>query len=306
MDITKIVSIFHGSLTEGIIWGIMGLGVYMSFRVLEYSDLTIDGSLALGAAVTATAITAGLQPIIGLFLSLFAGLLAGMVTAILHTKLKIPTLLAGILTQYALYSVNLRIMGKSNIPLLRKESLFSQLTNMIPAIDDDLSKVLVGLIVAVFIIAGLWWFLNTEMGMALRATGNNQRMIRALGVNTDHMIILCLMLSNGIVAISGSLVAMMNGYADVGQGLGTMVMGLAATIIGEVLFGKNTMLQHLISIVLGSIVYRLIIAIVLQLPFFDPNDMKLLTAGLVVIALSLPILRSNIRGGRAIKQEEIK
>ena len=219
-----------------------------------------------------------------------AGMLAGVITGLLTTKLKIPALLAGILTMIALYSVNLRIMGKANLSLLQADTLFSRFSWI--SNDKQLVVLSVG-IAAVLIISLLnYWFFGTEIGAAIRATGFNPHMIRANGVNTDVTIVLGLLLSNGLVAISGALVGQSNGFADVGMGVGTIVIGLASVIIGEVLFGTRSFKNCLISVILGSIVYRAVIAIVLQMGM-PPNDLKLFTAILVALALSMPLLQAR-------------
>ena len=220
-----------------------------------------------------------------------AGMASGIVTGLLCTKLKIPALLAGILTMIALYSVNLRIMGKANLPLLQTDTIFTIFS--LPGLDKQLTILVIG--AAVVLIVGVinYWFFGTEIGAAIRATGFNPHMIRANGVNTDHTIILGLLLSNGLVAMSGALVAQSNGFADVGMGVGTIVIGLASVIIGEVLFGTRSFRNCLISVILGSIVYRIVIAVVLQLGM-PPNDLKLFTAILVALALSLPLFQAKL------------
>ena len=220
-------------------------------------------------------------------------MLSGVVTGLLTTKLKIPALLAGILTMIALYSVNLRIMGKANLPLLNTETIFTQAQSF--GLEREIAVLAMGFLVVSLISIVCYYFFGTELGAAIRATGYNQNMIRANGVNTDMTIILGLLLSNGLVAISGALVAQANGFADVGMGVGTIVIGLASVIIGEVLFGTRSFKNCLLSVIGGSIVYRAVIAIVLELGM-PPNDLKLFTAALVALALSLPLIQSKIRG----------
>lgn len=245
----------------------------------------------MGAAISAILLINGFNPIVSILGAAVGGMIAGAVTGWIHTKLKIPALLAGILTMIALYSINLHIMGKANVPLLRVDTIYTMLGQVLP-LDRTLMLAIVGLIVAVVTCLVLFWFFGTEIGAALRATGVNPQMIRAQGVNTDTMIVLGLLLSNGFVAVSGALIAQGNGYADVGMGIGTIVIGLASVIIGEVIFGTKSFVRSLIAVVLGSIVYRIVIAIVLYIGM-PPNDLKLFTAVLVAIALSLPTLKAK-------------
>lgn len=279
------------TVSQGLLWALLAIGVYLTFRVLDIADLTVEGSFPLGAAVAASLLAAGWQPIPAIFMACVAGMISGVVTGFLCTKLKIPALLAGILTMIALYSVNLRVMGKANLPLLQQETIFT----IFPVGGDKSMTVLViGAVVVLLVSMACYWFFGTEIGAAVRATGNNPHMIRANGIDTDVMIVLGLLLSNGLVAISGALVAQSNGFADVGMGVGTIVIGLASVIIGEVLFGTRSFKNCLISVILGSIVYRGVIAIVLQMGM-PPNDLKLFTAVLVAIALSLPLIQSRWR-----------
>ena len=283
----------QGAASQGIIWGIMTLGVYITFKVLDFPDLTVDGSFALGGAVSAILISNGMNPFITLFFSFLAGSLAGLATGILNTKLQIPGILAGILTMIALYSINIRVMGgRPNIPLLGMATSLTIIQNIL-SLSKVVSDLLVGFVFSVFIVLIMYWFFGTEMGCAIRATGNNEKMIRALGVDTNVMITIGLMISNALVSLSGALVTQSQGYADVGMGTGTIVIGLASVIIGEVIFGNRfNFLYKLSSIVMGSIIYRIIIAIVLQLGL-KATDLKLLTAIIVAIALSVPVLNKK-------------
>lgn len=283
----------QGAASQGIIWGIMTLGVYITFKVLDFPDLTVDGSFALGGAVSAILISNGMNPFITLFFSFLAGSLAGLATGILNTKLQIPGILAGILTMIALYSINIRVMGgRPNIPLLGMATSLTIIQNIL-SLSKVVSDLLVGFIFSVFIVLIMYWFFGTEMGCAIRATGNNEKMIRALGVDTNIMKTIGLMISNALVSLSGALVTQSQGYADVGMGTGTIVIGLASVIIGEVIFGNRfNFLYKLSSIVMGSIIYRIIIAIVLQLGL-KATDLKLLTAIIVAIALSVPVLNKK-------------
>ena len=282
-----------GAVSQGILWGIMVLGVYITYKLLDIADLTVDGSFALGGSVCAVLVVAGVDPLIAVAAAMLAGMLAGAVTGFLHTVFEIPAILAGILTQIALWSVNLRIMGKSNTPLLQSDTIFSRMTEL-TGLSSATASIIVGAIVAVAIIAALYWFFGTEIGSALRATGNNEHMIRALGVSTAKTKMIALMLSNALVGLSGGLICQSQKYADIGMGTGAIVIGLAAIVIGEVLGrltpGKLTGFKsRLVSAVAGSVVYFLIRAIVLQMGM-DANDMKLLSAVIVALALCVPVV----------------
>ena len=279
------------TVSQGLLWAIMALGVFLTFRVLDIADLSVEGTFPLGAAVAATLIDAGHSVWFAMLIALIAGCIGGTVTALLTTKLKIPALLSGILTMIGLYSVNLMIMGKANVPLLRAETVFT-LTEDLFGVSSVVTTLIVGLIATTVVGVIMYWFFGTVLGTAIRATGCNPQMARAQGINTNVMVILGLLISNGLVALSGALVAQSNGFADVGMGTGTIVIGLASVIIGEVLFGTRSFKNWLISVVLGSVVYRAVIAIVLELGM-PPNDLKLFTAVLVAIALSLPLIKNK-------------
>jgi len=285
-----------GAVEQGLVYGIMVIGVYLTFRILDFPDLTVDGSFPLGAAISAVAITSGINPYLSLLFALCGGFLAGMVTAFLNTKFKILHLLASILTMIALYSINIRIMAGPNVALLGVPTVFDSVIKLgVPAH-------YAGLIVfggfAVLVLSFIVWFLSTELGQTILATGDNPQMIRSLGVNTDRVIILGVGLSNGLVALSGALVAQNQGAADVGMGIGTIVAGLASVIIGETVFGCKTMVQAFVAALLGSIVYRLAIALALGFEFgdfrFNPSDLNLITAVLVVGALITPNLKKRL------------
>lgn len=286
------------TVSQGLLWSLMALGVYLTYRVLDIADLTVEGSFPLGAAVAAALLVKGFNPLLAILIAGVAGALAGVVTGILHTKLKIPALLAGILTMIALYSINLRVMGKANLSLLRVDTAFTVIREM--GMNNSQSVLLVGLLSTVLFGCLMYWFFGTEIGAAIRATGFNQQMIRAQGVDTNGTIILGLLLSNALVAVSGALICQSNGFADVGMGTGTIVIGLASVIIGEVLFGTRSFKNCLISVVLGSIVYRIVIAAVLQMGM-PPNDLKLFTSVLVAFALSMPLFKKSIDGRKAAK-----
>ena len=286
------------TLSQGLLWALMALGVYLTYRVLDIADLTVEGSFPLGAAVAAALLVKGFDPLTSVFMAGVAGALAGVVTGILHTKLKIPALLAGILTMIALYSVNLRVMGKANLSLLRVDTVFTFIRDM--GLNNAQAIFLVGLISTIFFGALMYWFFGTEIGAAIRATGFNQQMIRAQGIDTNGTIIVGLLISNALVAISGALIGQSNGFADVGMGTGTIVIGLASVIIGEVLFGTRSFKNCLLSVVLGSVVYRFVIALVLQLGM-PPNDLKLFTSVLVAFALSMPLFKKSMDGRKVAK-----
>lgn len=288
-----------GAVAQGILWGIMTLGVYLTYKVLDYSDLSVDGSLALGGAASAAMIVKGVDPALSLLASVLAGALAGSVTGLLHTKLKIPPILSGILTMMGLYSVNIWVMGRANTSLLGLNTVFTKLSDQL-SLGNDRIIILVGGIGAVALIGLCYWFFGTELGSAVRATGGNPDMSRALGVDTDSLKILCLMISNGLVAFAGGLIAQSQGYAEVTMGTGAIIMGLASIIIGEVLFGRSGNLNFgykLTTAVLGSIVYRGVIAFVLY-NGLKATNLKLFTAGIVAVSLALPVMKQKLKLGR--------
>lgn len=269
----------------GLIYALLALGVYLTFRILDLPDLTVDGSFTMGGAVAAKMIIAGASPFLATFMAVIAGSMAGLFTGVLHTKGKINGLLAGILTMIALYSVNLRIMGQANVPLLREETL------IIPLKESGLlgtwTSIVILAVVVIVIKLFLDWFLHTEIGLSIQATGDNLDMIRSLGVNTDHTKMIALSLSNGMVGLSGALVAQYQGFADIGMGIGMILVALASVIVGQVLFGSRTIVVSTLAVVLGSIVYRIVLTIALKVGF-NPSDMKLISAVLVILALILP------------------
>lgn len=288
------LSSLPGAVAQGIIWGIMAIGVYITFRVLDFADLTVDGTLGTGGAVLVVCVTNGMNVYLALLLAFIAGCLAGLATGIFHTAFGIPPILSGILTQLSLYSINLRIMsGRANMALnADKYNLMLSLRNIPKAI-------LVGAIVAAVVIAVLYWLFGTEIGSAIRATGCNQAMSRANGINTSATKIIALVLSNGLVAVSGALLAQYQGFADVNMGRGAIVIGLAAVIIGEVIFGKifKNFALRLLAAVLGGIVYYIVITFVLRLGL-NSNDLKLFTAVVVGLFLGLPYWKNQISSKR--------
>lgn len=287
---------FMGALEQGFAYGFLVLGVYLTFRVLDFPDLTVDGSLPLGAAVSAVAITAGINPFISLLLAMAAGFVAGAITGVLNTRFGIMHLLASILTMIALYSINLRVMGRPNITLLGK-----------PTILDPLTEAGIGMFNAAPLLFGLLsvsgllllvWLLQTAFGLTMQATGANPQMITSQGVATGRVIILTVGLSNSFAALSGALLCQSQGAADVNMGVGTIVAGLASVIMGETLFGGRSIGRALLAALLGSLVYRLAIALALSLKLgqfsITPSDLNLITALLVVLALTLPGLRRKV------------
>lgn len=289
----------EGALSQGILWGIMALGVYLTFRLLNVADMTVDGSFALGGAVSATLITLGVSPVLTLPLSFASGLIAGFLTGVMNTKLKINVLLSSILTQIALYSINIRIMGRANMSLIGEKTLISHLTALSGGVlSITHASLVIGVCAVTILIIVIYWFFGTEFGSCIRATGNNEHMVRAVGINTNMTKITGLMISNALVALSGALVAQSQGYADVGMGTGAIVIGLASIIIGEVLLGERfAFWWTLFATVVGSVIYRLIIALVLQMGL-KSTDLKLLTALIVALALSTPVIKERIKRRR--------
>ncbi len=286
------IDLILSTVGQGLQWSVMAIGVFLTFRILDIADLSVEGTFPLGAAIAATVIVSGGGIVLAFFLALIGGAIAGGVTGFLTTKLRIPALLSGILTMIGLYSVNLHVMGKSNIGLLQDETVFT-LVEKLTGLGVAESGLIVGLVIAVIVGEIVYWFFGTELGTAVRATGFNPQMARAQGINTSFMVVLGLVVSNALVALSGAAVAQANGFADVGMGVGTIVIGLASVIIGEVLFGPRSFKTSLLAVVAGSIIYRIVIAVVLELGM-PPNDLKLFTAVLVALALSMPLLKAKL------------
>lgn len=305
MNLATVIS----SVELGVIYALMALGVFISFRTLNMPDLTVDGSFVLGAAVSAVLCTAG-HPIMGIVLALAAGALAGGVTALLHTWLKIQPILSGILTMLALYSVNLKVMSnRANIPLLNQKTIFS-LPEWVPG--SDYAALAVSSMVLLAVMLLLYLFLKTKAGLVLRATGDNEQMVRALGVSTDLTKFIGLVLANALVALSGALIAQYQSFADVGMGIGMVIIGLASVIIGEAVFGTANLLRRLMAVILGAILYRLVIAFALELGM-PPTDLKLISAVIVCAALSIPavkekfsVLRNKISAARGSKEVSLR
>lgn len=282
-------------LEQGLVYAVMAVGVYLSSRVLDFPDLTVDGSFPMGAAIAARLLFGGMHPLIGTLCAPVAGFCAGAATGMLNTKLRISNLLAGILTMTALYSVNLRVMGRANVPLLRTGTVLTVLEDM--GIPPMISAFLLFCIVTVIVKFMLDIFLRTEFGLALRATGDNESMIRSLGVNTDSMKIVGIGIANALVALSGALVAQYQGFADIGMGIGTVVAGLASVIIGEAIIPPRSVGMGTLGAIIGSVVYRLCVFLALRLGF-APTDLKLVTALLVIAALSGKSIKRGIGGER--------
>ncbi|MGI6080401.1 MAG: ABC transporter permease [Candidatus Avilachnospira sp.] len=295
----------QGAISQGVLWGIMVLGVYITYKLLDIPDLTADGSFTLGGCVCTVAILSGVNPVLATIMGLFAGLLAGAVTGILHTVFEIPAILAGILTQIGLWSVNLRIMGgKSNNPLLQTESMISFVSEN-TGVSQSQAALIVGIILVVIVIAALYWFFGTEVGAALRATGDNADMIRALGVNINNTKLIALSLSNGLIGLSGAMVAQMQKYADINMGRGAIVIGLAAIVIGEVLMNRvKNFGFKLFSAVVGAMIYFLIRAYAIQLGL-NVNDMQLISALLVAAALAIPVAMRKWREKAAYTEDDL-
>ncbi|MGB7366854.1 MAG: ABC transporter permease [Carnobacterium jeotgali] len=275
---------------QGLLWGMMALGIFITYRILDLPDMTAEGSFPLGGAVCAQLIISGVNPLVATASAFVIGALAGAITGFLITKAHIPGLLAGILTMTGLYSINLRIMGRANLSLLGEEKvtdLFKRFT-----LPSQFDTIFMGIIIVVSVITLLVLFFKTELGQAVIATGDNEKMARSLGISTNQTKILGLMLSNGLISAAGALIAQDNGYADISMGIGTIVIGLASVIIGEVIFGNLSFVNRLICVILGAIIYRFIIMFVLLIGL-QPNDLKLISAIILAVCLALPSIRTK-------------
>ena len=280
------------SVSQGLLWGILGLGIYLTFRILKFPDMTTEGSFPLGGAVAVTLMNQGIHPILATFAGMLAGCVAGLVTGLLYTKGKIPTILAGILVMTSCNSIMLMIMGRANLGLLDIKTIqdllpFSATTNLL----------VIGLLAVILVIAGLIFFLYTKLGQAYIATGDNRDMAKSFGINTDRMEVMGLVVSNGLIALSGALISQQDGYADVSKGIGVIVIGLASIIIGEVLYATNlTLLERLVATVVGAILYQFLIAGVIALGF-NTNYLKLFSAIILAICLMVPVLKDKFFKG---------
>ncbi len=288
---------FFGAVETGLIYGLVAFGIYISFRVLDFPDLTVDGSFPLGAAVAAVLIISGWNPWLATGMAILAGMAAGAVTALLNVKLGILNLLASILTMIALYSVNLRVMGGPNVPLLMQETVVTWWDNRLPDEYYFLAPVALFSVVTAVVLVLLWRFMKSEVGLSMRATGANPRMARAQGIATGAMVVLGVAVSNGLVGLAGALVAQSQGAADVTMGVGVIVIGLASLIGGEALISPTTVLRALIACVIGAIIYRLAIAFALNADVLGlgAQDLNLITAILVTLAIVLPGFRNTVR-----------
>lgn len=284
------MNLLLSSTSQGILWSILAIGVYLTFRILGLADLTVEGSFPLGAAVSVSLIVSGMSPILSLVIAMLAGALAGLVTGLLHTKLQIPALVSGIVTMTGLYSINLRVMRQANLSLIGNDTVIKIIQSY--NISQNYAVILLGVLTGVIVIGALFLFFRTEIGLAILATGSNLSMSESNGIPVHNMQILGYMIGNGLIALSGGLLAQNNGYADVNMGIGAIVIGLASIIIGESIFKNVPLTMRLILIVVGSIIYRLMLLIVLQLNF-NPQDLKLFSAIILAIALGSPMIGSK-------------
>lgn len=281
--------LFTDMLQQGLIWAIMALGVFIAYRVEDIADLGAEGAFPLGAAVAVMALNAGITPVLAVVLAILAGALTGLFTSLLHTLLKIPSLLAGIITMVGLYSIILRVLGRANVPITSGTStVFTPLQDLLGNRYLGIVATMGLIVIALFFL--LYWFFGTEIGVALRATGKNKAMAKAQSINTNVMIVLGLVISNALIAMSGAFYAQQSHYADVGMGRGTIVVGLAAIFLGEAVFGKRSFKNTLISVILGGFVYFLIIDIALELNM-NPNDLKLLQAIIIILMIAWPLFK---------------
>jgi len=281
--------LFTDMLQQGLIWAIMALGVFIAYRVEDIADLGAEGAFPLGASVAVMALNAGITPVFAVVLAILAGALTGLFTSLLHTLLKIPSLLAGIITMVGFYSIILRVLGRANVPIATgTDTIFTPLQSLLGNRYWGIVATMGLVVIALFFL--LYWFFGTEIGVALRATGKNKAMAKAQSINTNVMIVLGLVISNALVAMSGAFYAQQSHYADVGMGRGTIVVGLAAIFLGEAVFGKRSFKNTLISVILGGFVYFLIIDIALELNM-NPNDLKLLQAIIIILMIAWPLLK---------------
>jgi putative ABC transport system permease protein len=280
------MELWIGALNLGILYAFMTMGVFITFRIYDFPDITVDGSFTTGAAVTAVLLVAGINPFLSLLVAFLVGALAGCTTALIHTRLKINGLLAGILVMTGLYSINLHIMGRSNIPLLHQANFFSFITGIKPGFHDEIWTLLVLLLLIALFSIAVSVFFKTDLGISMWVTGNNPTMAAAAGINVDGMKIFGVGLANGLVAVSGGLVAQYQGFADIGMGIGTIVIGLAAVIIGESILRMRAMFAVVLSVIVGSVIFRFMIACALYVGL-NPLDLKLLTAVFVLVTLIL-------------------
>lgn len=293
------MSMIVSSIGQGLLWAVLGVALFLTFRILNFPDMTVEGSFPLGASTAVAMIAHGINPFIATIAAFLVGTIAGLITGLLYTKGKIPILLSGILVMTATLSINLRIMGSANISLLNQKSIFS--INILQHLPKYFDSVFLGLVIIAVITAGLIFFLQTELGQAFIATGDNPNMAQSIGIQTDRMTIMGLMLSNGLIAFGGAVIAQNNGYADINMGIGIIVIALASIIIGEVVFGELTLNERLVAVIVGSILYRLVLLAVLRLGF-STNDINLISAIVLAAAMILPQLRHALNLDKIIKK----
>lgn len=298
------MAIWYSTFQQGFIYGIMALGIYISFRILDIPDLTMEGSFTFGMAVSAMMTIAG-HPYLGLVISVAAGAAAGCVTGVLQTKLKIHPILAGIITMSGLYSINLMVMkNAANVSLLKGKTntILSDMRKLLPGLDKEVIKIIIPAVFVIFIVVLLTWFFKTHYGLCIRATGDNSDMLRASSVNVDTTKIVALGVSNACIAFSGGLLAQIQGYADINSSVGMLVVGLASVIIGETIFGRRNVMLGLISAVVGSVIYRLIISVVLKYDILPVYMFKLVSAVVVAVALAIPAIKQGINKAKLIRR----
>ncbi|WP_273950703.1 ABC transporter permease [Leuconostoc mesenteroides] len=293
------MSMIVSSIGQGLLWAVLGVALFLTFRILNFPDMTVEGSFPLGASTAVAMIAHGIDPFIATIAAFLVGTIAGLITGLLYTKGKIPILLSGILVMTATLSINLRIMGSANISLLNQKSIFS--IKILQHLPKYFNSVFLGLVIIAVITAGLIFFLQTELGQAFIATGDNPNMAQSIGIQTDRMTIMGLMLSNGLIAFGGAVIAQNNGYADINMGIGIIVIALASIIIGEVVFGELTLNERLVAVIVGSILYRLVLLAVLRLGF-STNDINLISAIVLAAAMILPQLRHALNLDKIIKK----
>jgi len=289
-----IQGILNTSISEGLVYAFIAIGVFLTLRVLAFPDLTVDGSFVVGGSIVAVMIAGGYNPFLATIAAFIGGLACGAITGLLNTKLRIPALLAGILMMVGLYSVNLLIMGRPNIPLLRSVTMFDSVASWFGTTRSIILVIIVFAVIAIIVFMLLNWFLRTEIGLALRASGDNEQMVRSLGVDTDKNILLGVAISNGLVALAGALVAQNQQFSDVNMGIGMIVMGLAAVIIGEALIHPRGVTSMLLAAFVGTFLYRLFITVAFRLGL-APGNLKLITALLVIMAMAIPYIQKKLR-----------
>ncbi|WP_028274990.1 ABC transporter permease [Atopococcus tabaci] len=285
------MDLLMSSVSQGLLWSIMAIGVYLTYRILDVADLTAEGSFPLGAAICTSLIVNGVAPWLATMAAVIGGMAAGFISGYLHTKWNVPALLSGIITMTGLYSINLRIMGQANLTLLGEETLIRTVQSW--GLTSTNAVLVVGLLAAAGVILLLHLFFHTEIGLAIRSTGDNNEMSEANGIRIHAMKIIGFMIGNGLISMSGALLAQNNGYADISMGIGTIVIGLASIIIGEVFFRHVTLAKRLATIVVGSVIYRLLLLLVLEMNV-NPQDLKLFSAILLALALGLPAIQSRL------------